>query len=337
MARFMKSVLWSSINLKKTRIINTTGEDFSKPAVMIANHTSFLDILTMGMLHPKTVFLVSDWVYNSPIFGKGVRFLGFYPVSKGLEGGVEQLREKIEAGYSVMVFPEGTRSADNLVKRFHKGAFYLAEHFGMDILPIVIHGGAEVFPKGDFFIRRYGITLKILERISPENQGFGQGYRERTKTISRYFKEEYEGLRKELEGPAYFRERVLENYLYKEADVEKAVKAGMEEKENRFFAIEEELSPKAKILHIADDYGEGDLLLVLRQPARKVDSWIRDVEKREVARNNYMVKNRHLNYPDELPACDAHEVLLISCRHNLPQEWIKTFPRVIDLTAYGSV
>lgn len=331
MSGFMKTVVASAVNLKKTRMINPAGEDFRKPAVIIANHTSFLDILILGMLHPKTVFLVSDWVYNSPVFGKGVRFLGFYPVSKGLDTGVEQLRGKIEAGYSVMVFPEGTRSADQLVKRFHKGAFYLAEHFGMDILPVLIHGGADVFPKGDFFIRKYGITLKFLERITPENRAFGEGYRERTKAISRYFKEEYNCLRKELEGPAYFRERVTENYLYKEATVEKAVKEGLEEKENRFFAIEEALSPNAKILHIADDYGEGDLLLVLREPARKVDSWIRDEEKRDVARNNYLVKNRHLNYPDELPVGGAYEVLLISCRHDLPEEWVKTFPRVIDL------
>lgn len=332
MAVFMKTVLDSSIHLRKTRIINTRGEDFRKPAVIIANHSSFLDILTMGMLHSKTVFLVSDWVYNSPIFGKGVRFLGFYPVSKGLEGGMEQLREKIKEGYSVMVFPEGTRSRDNRIRRFHKGAFFLAERFGMDILPIVIHGGADVFSKGDFLIRNYRITLKFLERITPGNAAFGEGYRERTKNISRYFKEEYDRLRRELEGPDYFREILMENYLYKEEGVREAVKAGLGKKEKQFFEIEPFLSPQAKILHIADDYGEGDLLLVLRQPARKVDSWIRDEEKREVARNNYMVRNRYLNYPDELPAAGAYEVLLISGRHSLPEEWINTFPRVLTVT-----
>jgi len=332
MAGFMKTVLDTNVNLKKTRILNTTGEDFRKPAVIIANHTSFLDILCMGMLHPKTVFLVSDWVYNSPIFGKGVRFLGFYPVSKGLEGGVEQLREKIETGYSVMVFPEGTRSPDNRIRRFHKGAFFLAEHFGLDILPIVIHGGADVFPKGDFYIRKYRITLKFLERITPANRAFGEGYAERTKNISRYFKQEYDSLRRELEGPAYFREILMENYIYKEPAVREAVKAGLEEKEKQFLSVEPVLSPKAKILHIADDYGEGDLLLVLRQPARKIVSWIRNEEKREVARNNYMVRNRHLDYPDELPESGTYDVLLISGRHSLPEEWIKGFPQVIDLT-----
>lgn len=337
MARFMKTVLDTNVNLKKTRIINTPGEDFRKPAVFIANHTTFLDILLMGMLHPKTVFLVSDWVYNSPIFGKGVRFLGFYPVSQGLEGGVEQLREKIEAGYSVVVFPEGTRSTDNLIKRFHKGAFYLAEDFGMDILPILIHGGSDVLPKGDFFIRKYRLTLKFLERITPQDPSFGEGYRERTKAISRYFKEQYDALREELEGPAYFRRILMENFAYKEAGVREAVKAGLQEKEKRFFAIEAQLSPKAKILHIADDYGEGDLLLVLRQPARKVDSWIRDEHKRDVARNNYIVKNRQLQYPEELPAGEGYEVLLISCGYNLPEEWLRRFPQVIDLKDYGSI
>lgn len=331
MAGFMRSVTASSLNLKRTRILNETGEDFSRPAVIIANHSSFLDILTMGSLYPKTVFLVSDWVYNSPIFGKGVRFLGFYPVSRGLEKGVEELREKIEAGYSVMVFPEGTRSKDNVVKRFHKGAFYLAEHFGMDILPVLLHGGADVFSKGDFLIRHYGITVKYLERIRPGDAAFGEGYRERTKTISRYFKEEYRSLRMELEGPAYYREIVMENFIYKEPDVVEAVKSGWEEKEKRFYALEEELSPSAKILHIADDYGEGDLLLVLRQPERKVDSWIKDVEKREVARNNYMVKNRNLNYPDTLPSADGYEVLLVSCTHDLSDEWVNAFSRVLKL------
>ncbi len=331
MAGFMRSVTASSLNLKRIRILNEVGEDFSRPAVIIANHSSFLDILIMGSLYPKTVFLVSDWVYNSPIFGKGVRFLGFYPVSRGLEKGVEELREKIEAGYSIMVFPEGTRSKDNIVKRFHKGAFYLAEYFGMDILPVLLHGGADVFSKGDFLIRHYAITVKYLERIRPEDLAFGEGYRERTKAISRYFKEEYRSLRKELEGPGYYREIVMENFIYKEPGIVEAVKSGWEEKEKQFYVLEEELSPSAKILHIADDYGEGDLLLVLRQPERKVDSWIKDAGKREVARNNYTVKNRHLNYPDALPSADGYEVLLVSCAHDLPDEWMNAFPRVLKI------
>jgi len=129
----------------------------------------------------------------------------------------------------------------------------------------------------------------------------------------------------------------MENFVYKEPAVLEAVKVGLEEKEKRFFQIEPELSARAKILHIADDHGEGDLLLVLKQPARKVDSWIGDEEKRDVARNNFMVKNRILHYPDQRPDSGPYDVLLISCTHNLPEEWLQSFPRVIDLNTYGAV
>src|SRR5690606_11773560 len=108
-SKFMKSVLYTNPFVSK-KIINEMGEDFSKPAMIIANHTSFLDILAIGMLHPKICFLVNDWVYNSPIFGKAVQNAGFYPVSKGIENSLEPLQEKLDKGYSLMAFPEGTRS-----------------------------------------------------------------------------------------------------------------------------------------------------------------------------------------------------------------------------------
>jgi 1-acyl-sn-glycerol-3-phosphate acyltransferase len=337
MSKYMKSVLDTNVYLKKTKILNTSGEDFKKPAIFIANHTTFLDILVVGMLHPKTVFLVSDWVYNSPIFGKGVRFSGFYPVSKGVEGSVEHLREKIEEGYSIMVFPEGTRSTDNVVKRFHKGAFYLAEHFNLDILPIVIHGGSEALPKGDFLIRNYRLTVKILDRISPFNTSFGEGFGERTKKISAYFKKQYADLRAELEGPDYFEKILLENYLFKDAEIISEVKAGLKVKEKQFYEINKIVSPKARILHLADDHGEGDLLLVLQEPTRKVHSFIIDEERRNVARNNFLVKNRELVYLDELPLNLQYDTLIISSRDMPSEEFCSKFTQVIKTSEYGSV
>ncbi len=75
-------------NVKK-KIINPQHENFSKPVVLIANHQSFLDILIMTMLHPKTILLTNNWVWNSPMFGWLVRMAGYYPVAQGIENSID--------------------------------------------------------------------------------------------------------------------------------------------------------------------------------------------------------------------------------------------------------
>jgi 1-acyl-sn-glycerol-3-phosphate acyltransferase len=312
-SKFMKSVLYSNPFIRK-KIVNNFNETFEKPAVIIANHSSFLDILAIGMLSPKIIFLVSDWVYNSPIFGGVVRKAGFYPVSEGLEGGVEHLRKKVEQGYSLMVFPEGTRSENNVVKRFHKGAFFLAEEFKIDIIPVVIHGASELIPKGDFVIHHGKLTVTILERIAPDDFSFGTNYTERTKQISTFFKAEYRKIRQELEGPDYFKTMLINSYDYKEIEVGNSVKKDLKQNLEVYYNLNKHITPKAKILHLGNDYGQLDVLLALQEPQRKIVSFINDEEKLLVAKTNYIVTKRKIVYLDKLEsALESHfDVLLIS-------------------------
>ena len=328
-SKFMKSVLYSNPFIHK-KVINNFNETFDKPAVIIANHSSFIDILAMGMLSPKIIFLVSDWVYNSPIFGGTVRKAGFYPVSEGLEGGVEHLRKKVEEGYSLMVFPEGTRSENNVVKRFHKGAFFLAQEFNLDIIPVVIHGASEAIPKGDFVIHRSTLTLSILERITPENNSFGNNYAERTKQISSFFKAEYRKIRQQLEGPAYFKSMLINSYDYKELEIGKSVKKDLNQNLETYYNLNKYIDSKAKVLHLANDYGQLDVLLTLQEPQRKVFSFINDEEKLAVAKTNYFLKKRQLFYSDQLESAfeNQHEILLIS-----EESYTAAFEKIILSTA----
>jgi 1-acyl-sn-glycerol-3-phosphate acyltransferase len=275
MSKLMKSVLYTNYFVRK-KVVNKPGEKFDKPAVIIANHTSFLDILAVGMLSPKTIYLVSDWVYNSPVFGKAVRAAGFYPVSEGIEGGVEHLRAKVEEGYSLIVFPEGTRSKSNHIQRFHKGAFYLAEYFNLDIIPVVIHGNSEALPKGDFIIYDGSITVNILERITPDNKAFGENYTERTKKVSAYFKNQFNQMREALEDVDYFRKTLVNSFDYKEPEVVAAVKKDIAEKMSCYYELNKHIPEKASILRLADDYGQWDALLALQQPQRKISGFIAD-------------------------------------------------------------
>jgi 1-acyl-sn-glycerol-3-phosphate acyltransferase len=313
LSKFMGSVFLTYPSNRR-KVINHSNEDFKKPAVIIANHSSFLDILVVGMLSPKIIFLVSDWVYNSPVFGLGVRMVGFYPVSSGMDNGVEHLRDKVEQGFSIMVFPEGSRSENNSINRFHKGAFYLAEQFNLDIIPVVIHGYSEVLPKGDFVINGGVTTVEILDRIRPNDESFGKDYAERTKKLSSFFKMHYKKMRLDLEGPNYFKKKIVSSFDFKEIEVIRAVKIDLNANLGLYHELNEWFDSKARILHIANDYGQLDLLLALQESTRKIDSFIADQLKSAVAKTNYILKKRSIHYIEAASEFDSkrYGVVLIS-------------------------
>lgn len=322
MSGFMTSVLWSYPSVKR-RIRNASGETFSKPAVIIANHSCFLDVLAMGSLNPRIVFLVSDWVYQSPVIGRGVKLAGFYPVSEGIEGGLEHLREKVSQGFSLMIFPEGTRSADNSIKRFHKGAFFLAEQFELDIVPVILHGYSEVSPKGDYILNGNTTTVNVLPRITPNDASFGNDYATRTKKINAYMRQQQHSLRSELEGPEYFRKTILGSFDYKEAEVVSAVRRDLDQNLEVYHQFRELIGEKSKVLHLADDYGQLDVLLALQFATRQIDSFIEDLEKRAVARQNYYLKKREIRYLDDLSVCrTTYDCILITA----PMTQIQVYP-----------
>ncbi|MBU2938191.1 MMPL family transporter [Lacinutrix sp. C3R15] len=292
LSTFMKSVLYTNPFVKKS-IINASQEDFKKQAVIISNHTSFLDILAIGMLHPKIIFLVNDWVYNSPVFGKAVKLAGFYPVSNGIDNGLSHLQTKVDQGYSLMAFPEGTRSNTNKIKRFHKGAFYLAEQFNLDIIPVLIHGNSEVLPKGSFIIKNGSITLKVLDRITTKNTNFGTNSRERTKAISTHFKNEFNKLRDEIEDETYFHRMVLEDYRYKGDALYKKVKADVKTNAKTYKTILDFVDEKASIVHLSKDSGQLDFLLALDRPDRKLYTYIADKEESIIVTNSYIVNTHY--------------------------------------------
>jgi 1-acyl-sn-glycerol-3-phosphate acyltransferase len=312
-SKFMKSVLYTNPFVSK-RIINERNERFDKPAIIIANHTSFLDILVIGMLSRKFIFLVKDWVYNSPVFGPVVRKAGFYSVSQGLESGLRHLKQKVDEGYSLVVFPEGSRSQSNHIKRFHKGAFYLAEQFGLDIVPVIIHGTSEALPQGDFVVHDGRIAVKILDRITPDHPAFGTNYAERTKRVSDFVKEEFRKTRSQLEGVDYFEKTVLSSFDYKESKITKAIRKNFTELKDIYFRLNQYIPRNAKVAHVANDFGQTDIILALQEPQRRIDSFISDQEKRAVAKTSYILKKRSIHYPDNISefTTDNYDVLLIS-------------------------
>ncbi|MFX0555724.1 1-acyl-sn-glycerol-3-phosphate acyltransferase [Maribacter sp. CXY002] len=285
-SKLMGSVLYTNPFVKK-KILNPFGETFEKPTMIIANHTSFLDILCIGMLHPKIIFLVNDWVYNSPIFGSAAKLAGAYPVSGGIENGEAYLKEKVNQGFSLIAFPEGTRSKTNKINRFHKGAFYLAERFKLDILPVLIHGNSEVLPKGSFVIRDGCITVKILERIPYGVNDYGN-YTKQGKLIGAFFRKEFRQLRDHVEPNTYWHKTVLEHYRFKGTDSYKKVKEDLKNNSNAYSDILKLVDKKQGIIHLSNDDGQLDLLLALDSIDRVIHTYLNKPYSRMVLKNNFL-------------------------------------------------
>ena len=312
-SRFMKSVLYSNPFVSK-KVHNIPKETFEKPAMIIANHSSFLDILVMGMLHPKCIYLVKDHVYNSKTFGYAARLHGAYPVSGGIEDGETYLKQKLAQGFSIIAFPEGARSTSNKIGRFHKGAFYLAEQLGLDILPILIHGGSEVSPKGSFIIHDGSITVEILPRISPDDFRFPKTYSKRSKQIGQYFRTEFRKLRSQIEGPSYWHKLILENYRFKGDALYKAVKKDVKKNAETYKMILEAIGETDRLIHISNDFGQLDLLMALDSIDRKIHTYLEDEEARAVLKNNYLThkysKIRVADSAEEALANSANVLIL---------------------------
>lgn len=218
--RFHKMLKWISSFFSKnfpgsgTIYENPGNEDFSKPAMVICNHQSHLDLPILMSINHKFIFLTNDWVWNNFFFGKIVHWAEFLPVSSGVENILPQLKDLVKRGYSIVIFPEGTRSADCKIQRFHQGAFHLAKELNLDIVPTVLHGAGQYLPKKDFMFRRGMITIKILPRITQEYFS-PLIMRKQASESRRIISMAHDEMVNRIETPTFFKSLVLYKYAYR--------------------------------------------------------------------------------------------------------------------------
>ena len=167
---------------------NPTDETFDKPAVIVCNHQSHLDLMAIMSLTPRLVILTKEWVWKNPIYGLVIRYADFFPVSEEEEMNAN-IEKMLEKGYSVVIFPEGTRSEDCRIRRFHRGAFYVAEKFGLDIIPVYIEGLGKVLPKKAKHMYKGNMKMEVLPRITRDELSRVGDYRDVTKYVHHIYKE----------------------------------------------------------------------------------------------------------------------------------------------------
>lgn len=280
---FSLTVSYHNIHVKKT-LINRPKGMFKKPVVVISNHQSSLDLVLLLMLHPKLVILANTKSWNNPFYGRIIRFAEFIRSDTGLDFAIETIRKRVEDGYSVIVFPEGTRSADCKIKRFHKGAFYLADQLNLEIQPILIHGACQRLNKKEFFLRRGRITLKFFDRINLKDGKYGSEYAEQAKGVLKFMRTEFEIMKRPLESPDRMKYNLINRYIFRGPVLEWYLRIKLSLEKN-YYPINEIVPRQGTITDIGCGYGFMSVMMALTSDKRMITGIDYDEDKIITAQN----------------------------------------------------
>ncbi len=272
---------------------------FDKPAVVICNHQSHLDLMCLMMLSPKMIFFTNRTAWNNPLYSYVLRKAEYMPVGDDLSGNIDKIRGLVERGYCPAVFPEGTRTLTGKPGRFHKGAFYLAEELGLDILPVFIHGAWHVLPKQDFMLRKGEMSIEVGQRMKPSGD-----YREDTKSFSRFFKTRYGEICRELETPGYLRPYVMGKYIYKGPDVEASARRALSRMDSVAWLHDGSLEAEDGAVTICGcGQGEYAWIYALMHPETKVYATDPDPDKIAIASHcSCLPPNLHFSLEETIDA-----------------------------------
>ena len=148
--------------------------DKKKPYVIVINHNSMADIMSLYFVPLNFRWVSKQEVFRIPYIGAMLWMHGDIAIQRGratesMKKVVNDGKEWLGRGVSVAIFPEGTRSKNGEIQRFKGGAFVLAKEAGVDILPVVMDGTTKIFrPKSYWFNWKHCLTVKVLPPIPAE-------------------------------------------------------------------------------------------------------------------------------------------------------------------------
>jgi len=166
---------WASLFLKIPPVRYTVegleNVDPTRRYVVASNHLSLFDIPMLFWtlpLHGR--FLSKKEVFKIPLVGSAMRTIGIIEIDRASGGSSRQaiidgVKVAAERGYSLVVFPEGTRGSSDEFLPFKKGAFRIAIDTGLPVLPVVIEGTERISRPGSRLYYPGNARVVILEPI----------------------------------------------------------------------------------------------------------------------------------------------------------------------------
>jgi 1-acyl-sn-glycerol-3-phosphate acyltransferase len=158
--------------------------------VFVANHGSFMDIPAALVALPHQFrFFAKKGLFKIPFMGSHLARAGHLPVDKtnarnSLKSMTEGARIVRERGISVLLFPEGGRSAEGL-REFKEGAAYIAIKAGVPVVPIAIIGMRELLPMGSIHLHSGKVRVRVGDPISTA----GMTIKDRDELTERLYRE----------------------------------------------------------------------------------------------------------------------------------------------------
>jgi 1-acyl-sn-glycerol-3-phosphate acyltransferase len=134
----------------RLEVFNRHFEPASGSVLYLCNHQSFLDPALMGMgLRRPVNYMARDSLFRQPLFGRFITSLNAFPVRRGHAdtGAMKEGLRRLKAGGQLVVFPEGTRTRDGRIGPFLPGVSLLARRAAEWVVPMVIDGAFEIWPR----------------------------------------------------------------------------------------------------------------------------------------------------------------------------------------------
>ena len=167
--------IWSTHIVEKLNVhINIIGAEKlpkSGPVVYIANHQSYADILTFlyCVKNHQVAFIAKDALQKIPIFGKWIeRIRGIFMHREDARSSLQTIKEGVQYlndGFSLIIFPEGTRSHSSQMAEFKAGSFKLATKAKVPIVPVTLDGGYHMYEETGAILPGQTITFTVHDPI----------------------------------------------------------------------------------------------------------------------------------------------------------------------------
>lgn len=158
-------------------------------SMLAVNHASYLDgIILCAALPPLFSFvakreLADQWIAGLFLRKLGARFVERFDLQRSAAD-TELLAEALQAGQSLVFFPEGTFTREPGLRTFHMGAFVLAARVGVPLLPVAICGTRRVLRDGQWFPRHAAIHVNVCPSLLAQGSGWMEAIKLRDATIA---------------------------------------------------------------------------------------------------------------------------------------------------------